>query len=300
MAHDHGPKMSNTLMNRAFALGIFLNVAFVIVEVVYGLIANSSALLADAGHNASDVLSLLFAWGAAWLAGKKARGRYTYGFRRTTILASLFNALLLFAAVVLIAREAIEKLFNPQPVEGNIVMLVAGIGVFVNTVTALLFIRGMKEDLNLKGAFLHRAADAAVSLGVVVAGFVITRTGFYLIDPILTFIIIAVILWSTWRLFTESLNLALDAVPEKIKLEEVKKFLENQEGVENVHDLHVWALSTTQNALTAHLVMPGSYTDEFLYHLQDELKKNFNIDHATFQVEKQFDDKKYLDNCRTC
>ncbi len=300
MEHNHSHPMSSQSVNRAFAVGIILNLAFVIVEVVYGLIANSSALLADAGHNASDVLSLLFAWGAAWLASKKARGRYTYGFRRTTILASLINALLLFAAVVLIAREAIEKLLHPQAVEGGIVMLVAGIGVVINTATALLFIRGQKVDLNLKGAFLHMAADAAVSLGVVLGGFIISRTGYYLIDPIITFVIIAVILWSTWRLFVESVNLALDAVPEKIDLEEVKKFLEEQEGVENVHDLHVWALSTTQSALTAHLVMPKGYSDDFLYYLRDELKKKFNIDHATFQVEKQFDDKKYLPDCGTC
>lgn len=300
MGHNHSISGAREGQHRAFAIGIALNVIFVGVETVYGLLAGSSALLADAGHNASDVLSLIFAWTASWLAGKQTRQRYTYGYRRSTILASLLNALLLFAAVILIGREAFFKLLHPQAIAGDTVMIVAGIGVFINTATALLFLRGQKEDLNIRGAFLHMAADAAVSLGVVIAGLVIAKTGYYIIDPIVTFLIIAVILWSTWRLFTESVNLALDAVPRNIDLNEVRAFLEAQPGVENVHDLHIWAMSTTQNALTAHLVMPDGYEDDFLFQLRDELRRKFNIDHVTFQVEKHFDDKKYLPDCGDC
>ncbi len=301
MAHDHSiPAGGQGRHHRAFAIGIVLNVIFVGVEAVYGLLADSSALLADAGHNASDVLSLIFAWTAAWLAGKQTRQKYTYGYRRSTILASLLNALLLFAAVILIGREAFFKLLNPQPVAGDTVMIVAGIGVIINTATALLFLRGQKEDLNIRGAFLHMAADAAVSLGVVIAGLAIAQTGYYIIDPLITFLIIGVIVWSTWRLFTESVNLALDAVPRNIDLNEVRAFLEAQPGVENVHDLHIWAMSTTQNAITAHLVMPEGAEDSFLFALRDKLREKFHIDHATFQVEKQLDDKKYLADCGHC
>ncbi len=297
MGHDHSIPGGGQSHHRAFAIGIILNVIFVGVEAVYGIIADSSALLADAGHNASDVLSLIFAWTAAWLAGKQARKKYTYGYRRSTILASLLNALLLFAAVILIGREAFFKLLDPQPVAGDTVMIVAGIGVLINTGTALLFLRGQKDDLNIRGAFLHMAADAAVSLGVVIAGLAITKTGYYLIDPLITFLIIGVIIWSTWRLFTESVNLALDAVPRDIDLSEVRAFLEAQPGVENVHDLHIWAMSTTQNAITAHLVMPGGYADDFLFRLRDELLKKFNIGHATFQVERHLNNKKCLADC---
>jgi len=300
MAHDHSIPAGGQGQHRAFAIGIVLNVLFVVVETIYGLLADSSALLADAGHNASDVLSLIFAWTAAWLAARQTRQKYTYGYRRSTILASLLNALLLFAAVILIGREAFFKLLNPQPVASETVMIVAGIGVIINTATALLFLRGQKEDLNIRGAFLHMAADAAVSLGVVIAGLAIAKTGYYIIDPIITFLIIGAIVWSTWRLFTESVNLALDAVPRNIDLNEVRAFLEAQPGVKNVHDLHIWAMSTTQNALTAHLVMPGGAEDSFLFELRDQLREKFHIDHVTFQVEKQLDDKKYLADCGHC
>jgi cobalt-zinc-cadmium efflux system protein len=282
--HDHTHTVPH---RRAFAIGIGLNIIFVAVEVFYGLLANSSALLADAGHNASDVLGLAFAWTAAWLATIKPKGKYTYGLRKTTILVSILNALLLFGAVAAIGWDAIGKLQNPQPVGGKQVMIVAGIGVVINTFTALLFMKGQKHDLNIRGAFLHMAADAAVSLGVVVAGLLILQTGKNWIDPVMSFIIIAVILWGTWQLFSDSISLALDAVPKNIDVEKVRRFIESKNGVENLHDLHIWAMSTTQNALTAHLVMPNGNDDNFITLLQNELKKKFNIVHTTFQIEKR-------------
>ena len=290
MAHTHSHHHHHESGNRhgkAFAIGIALNIVFVAVEVIYGLLANSSALLADAGHNASDVLSLVFAWTAAWMATIKPTGKYTYGLRKTTILVSILNALLLFGAVGFIAWDAIEKISNPEPVAGTQVMIVAGIGVVINTVTALLFMKGQKDDLNIKGAFLHMAADAGVSLGVVIAGLLISYTGALWIDPLTSFLIIAVILWGTWGLFTDSLKLALDAVPEHIRIEDVRHFLENQQGVTNVHDLHIWAMSTTKVALTAHLIMPDGNNDAFLADLQEELKHHFGIGHTTFQIERQ-------------
>ncbi len=280
--HQH-----STTHGRAFAIGIGLNVVFVAIEVIYGLLANSSALLADAGHNASDVLGLAFAWAAAWLATSRPKGKYTYGLRKTTILVSILNALLLFGAVVAIGWDAIGKFNDPQPVGGTRIMIVAGIGVVINTITALLFIKGQKEDLNVRGAFLHMAADAAVSMGVVVAGLVISLTGIYWIDPAMSFIIIAVILYGTWQLFSDSVNLALDAVPKDINVEEVRKFIENKKGVESVHDLHIWAMSTTQVALTSHLVMPGGNDDDFIRELNKDLQNEFNIIHTTFQVETE-------------
>ena len=289
MAHSHSHHHHHETGNnhgKAFAIGIGLNVIFVAIEVIYGMLANSSALLADAGHNASDVLSLVFAWTAAWLATIKPTGKYTYGLRKTTILVSILNALLLFGAVGFIAWDAIGKIRNPEPVAGTQVMIVAGIGVVINTITALLFMKGQKEDLNIKGAFLHMAADAGVSLGVVIAGLLINYTGALWIDPLTSFLIITVVLWGTWSLFTDSLKLALDAVPNHINLEEVRKFLEKQEGVANVHDLHIWAMSTTKVALTVHLIMPEGNDDAFLARLQEDLEHQFGIGHTTFQIEK--------------
>jgi cobalt-zinc-cadmium efflux system protein len=284
MAHSHGDS-TRIQYKKAFIIGIILNILFVGVEIFYGLIANSSALLADAGHNASDVLSLVFAWTAAWLATLRPKGKYTYGLRKTTILVSILNALLLFGAVAVIAWDAIGKFRNPEPVAGNQVMIVAGIGVIINTITALLFMKGQKNDLNIKGAFLHMAADAGVSAGVVIAGLLINITGLLWIDPIMSFIIIGVILWGTWRLFTDSIDLALDAVPKNIKVDQVRAYLLSKKGVKDVHDLHIWAMSTTQVALTAHLVMPGGNEDKFIACLQDELTEKFGINHTTIQIE---------------
>lgn len=282
MAHSHG---ANKSYGKAFALGIGLNVILIAVEIIYGLMANSSALLADAGHNASDVLGLVFAWTAMWLASIRPRGKFTYGLRKTTILVSILNALLLFGAVAIIGWDAIGKFKNPEPVAGSQVMIVATIGVVINTLTALLFMKGQKDDLNIKGAFLHMAADAGVSLGVVVAGLLINLTGKQWIDPLTSFLIITVIVWGTWRLFTDSVDLALDAVPKHIKLEEVREFLLAQKGVENIHDLHIWAMSTTKVALTAHLIIPDGIDDNFISDLQHELEHEFGINHTTIQIE---------------
>lgn len=281
-SHNHSLPISH---GKAFALGIGLNIAFVIIEVVYGLIANSSALLADAGHNASDVLGLIFAWTAAWMAAIKPKGKYTYGLRKTTILVSILNALLLFGAVAIILWNAIEKLYNPEPVFGTQIIIVAAIGVVINTFTALLFLKGQKDDLNIRGAFLHMLADAGVSLGVVVAGILINITGKLWIDPIASFVIVLVILWGTWKLFTASIDLALDAVPRHIDVEKVRTFLINQKGVESLHDLHIWALSTTQVALSVHLFVPHQTNDNFLKELQKKLEHEFGIKHTTIQIE---------------
>lgn len=290
MGHSHNHHISEPgIQNygRLFSIGIGLNIVFVVVEVIFGLLANSSALLADAGHNLSDVLGLAFAWAAAWLATIKPKGKYTYGLRKTTILVSMLNALLLFGAMAIIGWDAINKLKNPQPVGGTQVMIVAAIGVIINTATALLFMKGQKNDLNIKGAFLHMAADAAVSLGVVVAGLLINLTGYLWIDPITSFAIIAVILWGTWGLFTDSVDLALDAVPKHIDVEKVRAFLQSREGVDDIHDLHIWAMSTTRVALTAHLVMPEGHTDSFIAELQHDIAHEFGISHTTFQIETQ-------------
>ena len=296
MAHEHEHK-HQSIHGKAFAIGIGLNVAFVAVEIIFGLTANSSALLADAGHNASDVLSLIFAWVAAWMATIKPKGKYTYGLRKTTILVSILNAMLLFGAVIAIGWDAVGKLQNPEPVAGTQVMIVAGIGVVVNTLTALLFMKGQKEDLNIKGAFLHMAADAGVSLGVVVAGLMIRITGALWIDPVMSFVVIAVILWGTWRLFTDSVDLALDAVPKHISIEKVRNYLLAKHGVNDIHDLHIWAMSTTQVALTVHLVMPEGGDDEFIAKLRKSLDREFGINHTTFQIENETVEKDCNTNC---
>jgi len=271
---------------KIFAIGIALNVAFVVIEIIYGLVANSTALLADAGHNASDVLSLVLAWSAMWLAGLKPKGKYTYGWRKTTILVSIVNALLLFGAVYFIGREAFIKFYNPEQVAGKQVMVVAGIGVVINTITGLLIIKGQKEDLNVRGAFLHMTADAAVSLGVLISGLLIYLTGKLWIDPMMSIIVIIVIVMGTWRLLKDSVDLALDAVPKNIDLKRVKTFMLSEEGVEDVHDLHIWSMSTTEIALTAHVIRPKGHEDAFILKLQKNLKQKFDIDHTTIQIEK--------------
>jgi len=283
MSHNHSHETNHS---KSFAIGIGLNIAFVLIEVWYGLLANSSALIADAGHNLSDVLSLIFAWFAIWLASKKPAGKYTYGFKKTTILISVLNALLLFVAVGFIAWDAIGKLKMPQEVAGNQIMIVAGIGVFINTITALMFMRGQKKDLNIRGAFLHMAADAGVSAGVVISGLLIVNTGFYWIDPIMSFIIIIIILWGTWKLFIESIRLALDAVPKDIDIDAVEKSLMEHKNVENIHDLHIWAMSTTEVALSAHLIVDTDNTDEILKEIKILMENKYHIHHLTLQLEK--------------
>jgi cobalt-zinc-cadmium efflux system protein len=285
-AHNHSPGHSHEISHgRAFAIGIALNLGFVAIEAGYGFWADSMALLSDAGHNLSDVLGLAIAWGAALLAKRGATDRFTYGLRSGSILAALFNALLLLVAVGGIVWESVERLIEPAPVAAGTIMIVAGIGIVVNGFTAFLFMSG-QHDLNIRGAFLHMVADAAVSLGVVLGGLVILWTGANWIDPVLSLVIAAVIVWGTWGLLKQSLALSLHGVPSGIAVPEVRTALEGLPGVARVHHLHVWAMSTTETALTAHLVMPGGHPgDRFLAEAQRELKDHFGIEHATLQIE---------------
>jgi cobalt-zinc-cadmium efflux system protein len=271
---------------RAFAIGITLNLGFVAVEALYGFLADSMALLSDAGHNLSDVLGLAIAWGAALLARRQPSDRFTYGLRPSSILAALFNALLLLVAVGGIVLESIQRVIEPQPVAALTVMVVAGIGILVNGFTAFLFMSGSHEDLNIRGAFLHMVADTAVSLGVVLAGALMLWTGQTWIDPVISLVIAAVIVWGTWDLLRQSLALSLQGVPRGVDISEVRAALGALPGVAQVHHLHVWALSTTETALTGHLVMPGGHPgDRFLAEAQRELKRRFGIGHATLQIE---------------
>jgi len=283
MAHDHAHDIPSH--NRAFAIGVALNVAFIIIEITFGLMADSLALLADAGHNISDVVGLFLAWGASALATKPATWTHSYGYRRATILASLASAMLLFVAVGGITWEAIQRFQSPAGTQGITVLVVAGIGVFINGATAALFIKGQEEDLNIKGAFLHMAADAAVSLGVVLAGLGIIYTGWLWLDPAMSLAIAVVILWSTWGLFRDSFNLAMDRVPKGLSLPDIASHLGGFEGIADVHDLHVWAVSTTDTALTVHLVMPQPGTDAFLARVAREMHEHFGIGHTTIQIE---------------
>ncbi len=287
--HDHshhGHSRGPARYDRAFAIGIALNLGFVAAEFVFGLLSQSLALLADAGHNLSDVAGLLIAWLAAWLARKPPTSLRTYGYRRASILAALANAALLIAAVVWIVVEAVQRFFMPQPVASMTVIAVAAVGVVINTATALLFMRGRHDDMNIQGAFLHMAADAAVSLGVVAAGVLILYTNWLWLDPAISIAIAVAILWSTWSLARDSVNLSLDMVPPRIDANEVERYLASLPGVTNVHDLHIWAMSTTETALTAHLVRPGAALDDgFLAEACKGLEHRFGIVHATFQIE---------------
>ncbi len=286
-SHGHGHVHEPANFDRAFQIGIALNALFVAVEAGFGIFANSVALLADAGHNLSDVFGLLLAWGAAAAARRAPSKRFTYGWRKSSILAALFNALFLVLAVGVIAVEALQRLTGTEHVEGDVVMIVAGIGIVINGGTALLFARGRKGDLNIRGAYLHMASDAAVSAGVVLAGLVIWRTGWSWIDPVTSLAIVAVILWGTWGLLRESVLMALDAVPPSIDPHQVEEALATLPGVTRVHDLHIWPMSTTEAALTAHLVVPSGDTgDAFLNSACAMLNKRFGIDHATLQVER--------------
>ncbi len=281
-AHNH----NTTTHNGAFALGVVLNVLFVAVEAGYGIWADSLALIADAGHNLSDVLGLLLAWGAALLAARAATQKRTYGLRKATVMASLISAILLLVALGGIAWEALGRFAEPQPVAGGTIMVVAAIGVVINTLTALLFIRGQKHDLNLRGAFLHMAADAGVSLGVVVAGVVIWAKGWVWVDPGISLLIVVIVFAGTWGLLRESLNYALDAVPAGIDLSGISRYLMDREPVCRLHDLHVWPWSTTEVALTVHLVVNRETLDNlFLRTVQQDLHDRFGIAHATIQVE---------------
>jgi len=281
---------------RAFAIGVTLNFAFVLVEGTFGLLSGSMALVADAGHNLGDVLGLLMAWGATILSGRSPNERFTYGFKSSSILAALFNASLLLVAIGAIALEAVQRLIMPEPVNGQTVVIVSAIGIVVNTATALLFMSGRKHDLNIRGAFMHMAADALVSAGVLVSGVIIGMTGLLWIDPVASLVIVAVIAFGTWGLLKDSVKMSLLGVPPTIDHGRVAVYLRGQPGVAEVHDLHIWPLGTTETALTAHLFMPGGHPgNAFLAGLTEDLQHHFRIDHVTIQIE--LDDGKACEPC---
>lgn len=284
--HDHGHSHAPGNFGRAFAIGITINLAYVGIEAIAGLTTGSMALLADAGHNLSDVLGLAVAWAGLRLAQRPASARFTYGLKRSGILAALFNGVLLLFACGAIAVEAVRRLADPQPVPGTVIMAVAAGGILVNGITAWLFARGRAGDVNIRGAYLHMLADAGVSAAVVVSGLIILKTGLYWIDPALSLVVVAVILRGTWGLLRESVAMALDAVPDGIDTQAVADFLKSRPGVVTVHDLHIWPMGTTDTALTAHLVMPeGHPGDAALAALAHDLEHRFGIDHATIQIE---------------
>lgn len=284
--HDHPAVAADTRLGRRFALGVGLNLGFVVIEATWGIFANSLALLADAGHNLSDVLGLVLAWAATILARRQPSERRTYGLRKSTIMASLANAVLLLVVSGALAWEAVRRFAEPQPVSETEVMMVAALGVVINGATALLFLAGRKRDLNIQGAFLHMAADAGISLGVVLSALAIMVTGWLWLDPATSLVIVAVIAVGTWGLLRNSLDLALDAVPAGIDADAVASYLAGLPGVTAVHDLHIWAMSTTEAALTAHLVRPGAGPDDaWLTDVTDTLRIRFAIPHATLQIE---------------
>lgn len=270
----------------AFPLAVLLNLAFVVAEVAAGVISGSMALLADAGHNFSDVLSLLLAWGASMLAARPPSARFTYGLKSSSILAAIANAALLWVALGAILVETIRRFSDPSPVAGTTMMAVAGLGIAINGASAFLFAKGRKQDLNLRAAFQHLLADAAVSAGVVLAGLLVVLTGRDWIDPVTSLAITAAIAWGSWSLLRDAVKMGLLAVPDDIDESDVRQFLVSRPGVSAVHDLHIWPMSTTETALTAHLVMPGGHPgDAFLHELAHALEHDFGIGHATVQVE---------------
>ena len=283
---DHQDRFAPARLNFVFAFGVGLNVAIVVLQAAYGLVAHSTALLADAGHNLGDVLSLLVAWGAASLAKLPPTERFTYGLRSTSIMAAIFNALFLLLVMGGIAWEAIRRLSEPVAVQGYIVMAVAGTAIVLNGISAWLFAPGRHGDVNIRGAFLHMLSDAFVSLGVVVAGGLIVLTGWSWIDPVATLAVVGVIVFGTWDLLKDSFQMALAGVPEGIDPGKVRLYLSEQPGVSRVHDLHIWPLSTTQTALTCHLVMPDGHPgDHFTSRIAESLHAQFNIEHSTLQIE---------------
>ena len=280
--HSHAPET----FGRAFAIGVALNAAYVFAQAFYGLSVHSVALLADAGHNLGDVAGLLGAWLASWLSARRPSGKYTYGLRGSSILASLANAIILLVVTGGIAWEAIGRLISPQPSGGLTIVIVALTGVAVNGITAWLFMAGREGDLNIRSAFLHMVADASLALGVAIAGGVIMVTGWLWVDPAVSLVISVVIVWGTWSLLRDAVNLSLDAVPPGVDQEAVDSYLIQVPGVEEVHDLHIWALGTQETALTAHLVLPSGQKDEdLIWHLSHAMRDRFGIGHATFQME---------------
>ncbi|QDZ39768.1 cation transporter [Euhalothece natronophila Z-M001] len=292
------PKTSNYI----FMLGALLNIGFVVVEVFFGLTSHSLALLADAGHNASDVLGLLLAWGAQWLSQRPATEKYTYGFRRASILAALANAVVLLLVMGGITIEAIERLIHPSLIAVETTIAVAAVGIIINGGTAALFARGNQNDLNVRGVFWHVTADALISLKVVLVGLLITQTNWMWLDPFVSLVIALIIIYNTVKLLKQSLDFALDAVPPSIEIEQVKTFLQDISGVTEVNDLHIWPLSTTETALSVRLTLPeGHPGDDFLRETSQKLKEEFAIDRATIQIEIEETPTIYsLANSRTC
>jgi cobalt-zinc-cadmium efflux system protein len=288
--HGHGHAHSHAAVPQdfsvAFALGVALNLGFVVVEVLYGILGHSVALIADGGHNLGDGLGLVVAWGASVLARRAPTARYTYGLRGSSILAALFNAVFLLVTIGAISWEAILRFAYPEPVAGVTVMIVAAIGIAINGAVAWLFSSGRKGDINVRGAFMHMLSDALVSVGVVVAGLAILLTGWLWLDPAVSLFINAIIVWGTWGLLRDSVSMSMAAVPSEIDPARVRAFLETQPGVAAIHDLHIWPMSTTEVALTCHLVMPAGHPgDEFLHDLAEGLAEKFKIVHPTVQVE---------------
>jgi cobalt-zinc-cadmium efflux system protein len=282
LGHTHAPAD----FGRAFAIGIVLNTGFVVAEAAYGFLANSTALLADAGHNLSDVLGLIAAWLAATLAKRPPTARMTYGLRNSSILAALFNAILLLLACGAIALEAVQRLLAPEPVASTTMMIVAAIGIAINGITAWMFASGRKGDINIRGAYLHMVADAAISAGVVVAALLISFTGWVRLDPLTSLLIVGVIVWGTWGLLRESTAMSMAAVPSSIEPADVRAFLASRPGVASLHDLHIWPMSTTETALTAHLIIPAGHPgDDFIIATVAGLKDRFKIGHVTLQIE---------------
>ena len=284
--HGHDHHHDHVDHGRAFAIGVGLNSIYVIIEFLFGMWSHSLALVADAGHNLGDVLGLLLAWGATILVKSSPSKRRTYGMRRASILAALMNAGILLIAIGAIAWEALHRLWNPEPVATTTIMVVASIGIVINALTAWLFFAGRKQDINIQGAYLHMAADAAVSLGVVVAAFLIRLTSWQWLDPVIGLVIVAVIAWSTWGLMQESFNLVMDAVPSGIDPEAITNYLQGLPGVASVHDLHIWGMSTTEAAMTVHIVKSQNELDDALLgKINRELHDQFGIEHATIQFE---------------
>ena len=296
--HYHSHNIQPTNINRAFLIGIILNSLFVIIEFVSGLYYDSMALVSDAGHNLVDVISLILALLAFRMSKIQSTNRLTYGYRKTTILASLANSVLLFIAIGFIIKETVERFITPVHVEGKAVVIVATIGILINAFTAYLFLKDKEEDINIKGAYLHMAADALVSLGVVISGFIILYTGWYMVDTIISIVIIIVIFVSTWQLFKDSINLAIDGVPKGINTGDILKAVKEIEKVQDVHHLHIWAISTTENSLTAHIVINKNMDMKQLAELKEKIKHkllHMNINHVTLEFETRDEDCHDLD-----
>lgn len=289
MAHDHTHNHTQPGakdFGRAFAIGIALNVIFIVIEVIYGIMIDSLALIADAGHNLSDVLGLIIAWAASYLVKKSATEKYTYGYKKSSVLAAFLNALILLVAIGVIIREAIGRFSQPAAIEGETIMIVAGIGVLINAATAFLFFSGRKDDLNIKGAFLHMAADAVISLGVVTVGLVLTFTNLYWLDPVVSIVIAVIIFWGTWDLLRDSVSLSLDAVPKHIDKSAVEQYLAALPELKSFHDLHIWPMSTTETALTVHIVLANQCDcNKLIENIDHDLEHRFKISHTTIQIE---------------